>query len=312
MGTRSGQRGRRLTWRRKAIHVLSLAILFSLVAACGSSNSNVHFAKIKTPSAIRHLGGRPTHKQGNLARYELGAVKHSGEIVEITELGAMWSRPLGNQTYMPDLSGAAFTIDFDNQWSHMELLGSTVWWHTLDHVAVLEYTFPKATDPGMTEINWFVTPHLRCRYEMQQSEEGREPGVLVPSHESIPNADLWFEYLVFQDPLGAFDLLRSDEDVVLAFLGSGFEDEQEYLFQGNANGTLRTVHDERSGKMHVPAGTRAKLYVGVSVLMQVYQRDDRIRLGGDALPTVISDPDRCTLDFGSNSYYTMRPATGGG
>jgi hypothetical protein len=248
---------------------------------------------IEAPSAIRPIIWGSYSHPDNLANYQVGAVSDGGEIIEITGLdgGVMWSYPLGDQMFMRDLKGIAVTIDLDDQWGS-GMLGDN--FHEMgSHLLVLEFRFPEATFPSQAEINWFVEPHLICRYEIESTDSSNE-------------ASVWFEYLVYEDPLGAVDLVRGgDAHALWEILSQGLEDEKEYIFEGDVNGTLVASSDERSGTMVVGPGMSPRLFVGVSVQMRTHQQGDRIRLGGDSLPNSVSDSDRCTFNFGTNSYYTI-------
>jgi hypothetical protein len=278
------------------ITVLGLVILLWLLAGCNGNGPAPEFSMIETPSAVRQIQWGPPSHPDNLANYQMGFVRDSGVIAErpVLDGGTMWSYPREDrQGFIPDLRGTAVSIDLDDQWGS-GVLGDN-FHEMVTHLLVLEFTFPEATFQGQTEINWFVTPHLTCRYDIDSVESGDE-------------AFLWFEYVVYEDHLGALDLLWENEDALWASLSQGLEDEQEYVFEGDVDGTLLASSDERSGTMLVDLGRRARLFVGISVLMRTHQQGDRIQLGGDSLPNSVSDSDRCTFHFGRNSYYTMRPA----
>jgi hypothetical protein len=292
MSTYSAPPAERTKKRGKAISVLCLVMLLWVLAGCNGTGSSTVFGMIETPSAIRNIQSMTPLNSDNLANCQVGAVNDDGEIIEITGLdgGVMWSYPLGDQMFMRDLKGIAATIDLDDQWGSGIFGNNFV--ENVQHLLVLEFTFPETTEP--TEINWFVKPHLRCRYE-------------IDSNETSEQAYVWFEYLVYEEPLGVLDLVRGG-DALGGILLQGVENEQDYIFEGDVNGTLVAFNDERSGTMmSIPQG-RAKLFIGVAVFMRTNQQGDRIRLGGNSLPTWIGDSDRCTFDFGRNSYYTMRPA----
>jgi hypothetical protein len=261
---------------------------------------------IETPSAIRHFVGSAANPD-NLANYEVGYFKDNGLVFErpLLDGGTMWSYPRGDLGFVPDLRGAVFSIDLDDQWAHHGLILQDDFNEMLTHVAVLEFRFPEATEPGVTEINWFVTPHLVCTYDVHKSD------ILIPTGQGIPDDPLiWFEYLIYEDPRGMIDLVAAGE-LGLDLMSSGWENEQEYIFSSETSdgisGTLLAANDERSGTMDVRQGESANLFVGVAVQMRTHVRGDRTQVGGNSLPTWITDTERCTFSYGRNSYYTMRP-----
>jgi hypothetical protein len=298
--------------RRKAISVPGVVTLLCLVAGCtviDSGSGPVDFSMMETPSAIRYFEWGSLSNPYNLARRQLGAVRDSGDIFDITGLGGMSSYPAAMYPYpvvslpgMPDLSGVAFTIDLNDQWGS-GLFGD-YFNEMLAYMYVLEFTFPEATYTNGTKIAWFVMPRLRCGYVIQES------GFLVPSYEAPPLPFLWFEYVILEDPLGVYDLMHPNEAMIVA-LEDGIEHKVKYFFEGESDDRVAASNDQRSGTMIVDPGTEAKLFVGVSVLMSTEQPGDRIIIGGNSLPTTTSDWDRGTLDFGNNSYYTMRPVSDG-
>jgi len=279
---------------RNVISVLSVVTLLCLAAGCNGPGTEFVSGKMETPSAVRHIEWVSCHHPDNLARHQLGAIRGSGEIIEITEFGKMSSQ------IMPDLWGVAFTIDLDDQW------GSGIFGddfnEELGYMYVFEFTFPKATYPNGTRLYWSVNPILYCPYRIQESD------ILTPSYEDTSKSDLWINYVVVEDPFSTFDLMVTDDTLMSAVLEGGIEDEKEYCFTGASYGSVRAFHDKRNGTMILPAGAEAKLFIGVSVLMMTNDQYDRIRVGGDSLPTNVSNVsglDYCYMYF--DGYYTMYP-----
>jgi hypothetical protein len=313
MSTLSAKPAERRKKRGKATSILGLVILLWLLAGCNVTGTGppIEFSMIERPSAIRHFVGESGNNPDNLANYQVGFYRDNGLVSErpLLDGGTMWSYPRGDLGSMPTLRGAVFSIDLVNEYSRHGWILKDDYSDIINHGAVLEFRFPEATDPGGTEIKWFVTPHLVCTYTIWKSD------MLVansPFNTGSPDDPIiWFEYLVYEDPLGMLDLVAAGE-AGWPIVSSGGEHEQEYIFSSDTSdgvsGTLLASNDERSGTMIVPQGIGARLFVGVIVQMRVYAKGDRIQIGGNSLPTRISDTERCTLSFGSNSYYTMQSA----
>ena len=289
MSVRFLQHGSVVKVRSRALLLLVLLLGLFFITGC-DNNQNTEFSVIETPSAVRHIfWGDDSNLVANL---EIGAISDSGEIFDVTGLegGLMWSYPIGDQMYVEDLTGITLVLDLDGD-STKGFIGPI---HITSNALILEYTFPKASEEGVTEISWFVTPHLVCSYDIESNETDQE-------------AMVWFEYLIFEDPIGDFDLVRNTS-AALQDLSGGVEDEQEYVFRGDVSGTLSAFDDERSGTINVLKGQEAKLFVGVSIQYRTFVEGDRIRMGGNSLPNSLDSSERCTLSFGTDSYYTMRPA----
>ena len=126
------------------------------------------------------------------------------------------------------------------------------------------------------------------------------------------NACLWAEYVILQDNLGMWDLL-GQSNIIWNTLSNYVEDEHKYIItctpdnEGSCSvsGTLGATDDERSGTMVVHGGVKPKLFLGVYFNLTVEDKGDRIQIGDTAMPPDISDSDRFTFSFGSDSYYTM-------
>ena len=270
--------------RGAAISILSLVTLLWLVAGC--EDSNFVLGTIETPSSVWIFKLSTYGNHDSLTRYQLGAVRSSGAIVDITDIGGFMSYPIGDQYPMLDLSGVALSIE---QKSH----------YGLPILAVLEFTFPEAPSGG-AEIYWFVEPHLVCSYEIDV------PDYLTPSYEAPDLPQIWIDSAVMEDPLGAHDLI-SRPSMVLIGLNPKFTIPQDHYFEGESSGTVADFHNGRSGTMFAIGGVKARLYLGVEIWLRTFAEGDRIQIGGSSLPATVSVSDRCTLSFGKDSYYTIQP-----
>lgn len=281
--------------KAKAISVLGLVTILCLVAGCdgGSCDSDIHISAIETPSSILHFHLRYNGHPDNIANLQLGAVSDSGRIYDRTDVdGCTCSYPSSVYPSMPDLSGATLSIDLHNQWGH-GLFGWS-WDNEVNVLSVLEFTFPEAIGPDPSRIDWWVTPHYICSYEISEGCEDH------------PEPEIWIDYVVLEDPLGQYDLMQTPEDVLSALWQDPLLTIGPRLW-GESNGTVRELYNEWSGTMTVQPNREAKLFVGVGVWLRTFQECDRITIGGNSLPwsVVSSPPDRCTLDFGTASYYIM-------
>ncbi len=287
-----------LLWRhhRRALATLVGTFLLLSTGACDIDDP-VEFQVIEQPSAVVHYVDEPS-QAGNLISRHVGAVRTDGGIDGLPPSGAAQS---------DDLTGAYFAFEFDHQFAMFVALPvpHQSFAEVFGHRSVLEFTFPEATLPGLTTLSWFVTPHLRCSYNIEPAD------YLTPSYET-GGADPYvsFEYAILEDPLELYSLDPSHPVRISEILWSDdvVENEQEHTLEGEVAGVLLASNDDRQGVMQVPEGNEAKLYVAVSVQLRSFVAGDWIQIG---VREPGAAPDFCTFEFGSESYYTMRPIASG-
>ncbi len=293
--------------RARGLVAVLVALFLICGTACGSNGSGsggsgsrpVEFGEIDQPSAVVHYTSGP-QQLGNIVSRHQGAFRTDGSLAALEP-----SVPILGD----DLDEAYFSLEFDHQYGTWMVMPESLvagvpvpkeyFSELVSHLAVLEFTFPEATHEGMTELDWFVTPHFSCSYDFRPAD------FLTPTYEG--GQDLFgvgFEYSIVADPLDLFTLAPPQHPMrVSEALWKAAEFENNYLLRGKGSGTILASNDDREGVMLVPQGKEAKLYLALLVDLRSSQEGDWTQIG-------VRDsgaPDLCTIEFGPESYYTMRP-----
>lgn len=164
--------------------------------------------------------------------------------------------------------GSAFRIKVENDHGH-GLLGD-IFKETIAYMYVNEYTFPKNGSNKTMALDWKANLHLDAYAAMSRDEHNR----------------VWFEWVVMEDPLGGNTPLSS---ATVDQLKQHIENTQKYLYQdleglGEIIGVNVDTVDKRSGLMMVPPGAQPKLYLGVSAMIIVDQRDQYVHIKNAGQP----------------------------
>lgn len=280
--------------RRVVAGVASAAMVLSLTACPppDDDGATVETGKIETPTAVAHHIDPAASNPDNMVKTHIGATHDDGTMTALFDLAAVSA---------PDVSGAYFSFVMDNQWGH-GTFGDN-FWEAFRDAAVLEFTFPAATFDGAARLSWFVTPHLTCEYEIDGSDSPSPP-----RDDVYESPFLWLRYNVLMDPLGEFgvDSPSAAQETFRALYDAHDPDDPDHLLR-EGSGVINANDHEWKGELTVQPGTEPTLFIAVSVLMSANDRDDELRLGAANGGTDMLD--HCRFSFGTNSYYTLRPAT---
>ncbi len=247
--------------KRISLNTLAfLIIALFLVSGCRNIKIERASHDVVTGTALGWI-----QKPTAVAFSRLGDPNNSNNI---TEHSFKYIDSLGKKTMdYKKAVGAGFRIEVKNGHSHfVHPFEIENYNELISYMYVCEYKFPKNGSAKPMVIDWTAKMNLDAVFAGTANEKN------------------WvsFEFIVFEDPLGAFEMGNMGTVInpaLLASLKNNIEGTKQYSYN-NLEGISKPkhIHDvvERSGQISVLPNHRPKLYLGVSVLIKVMDKDQHV------------------------------------